>query len=36
MSHLHDLVEEAGTITSSTTGVDNNNGNGHEYDDAMH
>ena len=35
MNHLCDLVDEASTITSSMTGVDYNDDNGHEYDEAM-
>ena len=35
MDHLHDLVEYSSPITSSTTGVDYNNDNDHEYDDAI-
>ena len=35
MDHLHDLVEDASTINSSTAGVDYNYDNGHEDDGAM-
>ena len=35
MYYLHDLLEEAITITSSTTGVDYNDENDHEDDDTM-
>ena len=35
MAHLHGLVEEASTITSSMTGVDYNDDYDHEDDDAM-
>ena len=35
MDNLHDLVEEAINITISTTGVDYNNDDDHEDDDAM-
>ena len=35
MDHLHDLVEEASTITSSMTGVDYNDDYDHKYDYAM-
>ena len=35
MAHLHDLVEGVGTINSSTTGVDYNDDDDHDNDDAM-
>ena len=35
MAHLHGLVEEASTITSSTTGVDYNTDDDHKDDEAM-
>ena len=35
MAHLHDLVEEDSTITSSTTGVDYRDYDYHKDDDAM-
>ena len=35
MAHLYDLVEEAITITSSMTGVDNNNDFDHKDDDKL-
>ena len=35
MAHLHDLVEEDSTITSSTTGVDYSDYDYHKDDDAM-
>ena len=35
MDHLHDLVDQASNITSSTTGVDYNDDYDHEDDDAM-
>ena len=35
MAHFHDLVEEASTISSSTTGVDYKNDYFHKKDDAM-
>ena len=35
MSHLHNLVEDAISITSSTTGVDYNNDDNQKDDDAM-
>ena len=35
MDHLRDLLEEASTITSSTTGVRYSNDDDHEYDDTM-
>ena len=36
MVHLHDLVEEASTITIIMTGVDYNDDYNHEDDDAIH
>ena len=36
MAHLHDLVEEASNIISSTTGVYYNNDYDHENYDAIH
>ena len=35
MAHLHYLLDEYSTITSITTGVDYNNDDDHEDDDAM-
>ena len=35
MYHFHDLVEDDSTITSSTTGVDYNDEDDHEDDEAM-
>ena len=35
MAHLHDLVEEDSTITSSTTGADYNDDGEQEDDDAI-
>ena len=35
MDHLRDLLEEASTITSSTTGVRYSNDDDRKYDDTM-
>ena len=35
MAHFHDLMQDASTITISTTGVDYNDCDAHEDDDVM-